>query len=66
MKALRCLELVKEDQGQMTWLDLFKWQENNFMDKNPEIRVDWRNVANELGNLGEVNWCWLFYGGMVS
>jgi len=34
--------------------------------KNAEIRADWQNVANELGNQEEVSWCWPFYGGMMS
>jgi len=25
--------------------------------ENAEIRTDWRNVANELGNLWKVSWC---------
>ena len=36
------------------------------MEKNVEIRADWWNVENDLGNLWEVSWCWLFYGCMVS
>lgn len=36
------------------------------MEKNAEIRADWRNVANDLGNIWEVSWCWLLYGCMVS
>ena len=35
------------------------------MEKNAEIRADWKNVANDLGNLWEVSWCWLLYVCMV-
>ena len=38
---LKCLELVKEDQEGTYSLDLFKWQEGSFMEKNAEIRANW-------------------------
>ena len=62
MKLLRGLEIVKEDQERRRCLDLFKGQESNFVKKTHKLG----QISEMWRNLGEVSWCWLFDGGMVS
>ena len=47
----RCPQLVKEDKEKKMMVGFVQMARGKLMEKHTEIRVDWRNVANDLGDL---------------